>query len=95
MEEQTERLKLPIDGVETSRSNDSWYTVISVLLIVAAVVFAGVGWYTVYNDTYNARLVGGDAYNFHNLRNTRNCSGLRWYRLRSIERYILNLRAHG
>ena len=64
MEEQTERLKLPIVEVETSPSNDSFFTFISVLLIVAAVVFAGVGWYTVYNDTYNARVVGGDAYNF-------------------------------
>ena len=64
MEEQTERLKLPIVEVETSPSNDSFYTFISVLLIVAAVVFAGVGWYTVYNDTYSAKVVGGDAYNF-------------------------------
>ena len=64
MEEQTERLKLPIVEVETSPSNDSWYQVISVLLIVAALVFAGVGWYTVYNKAYDARIVGGDAYNF-------------------------------
>lgn len=64
MEEQTERLKLPIVEVETNPSNDSWYRVISVLLIVAALVFAGVGWYTVYNDTYSAKVVGGDAYNF-------------------------------
>ena len=64
MEEQTERLKLPIVEVETSPSNDSFFTFISVLLIVAALVFAGVGWYTVYNDTYSAKVVGGDAYNF-------------------------------
>jgi succinate dehydrogenase hydrophobic anchor subunit len=64
MEEQPQRLKLPIVEVETNPSNDSWYRVISVLLIVAALVFAGVGWYTVYNDTYSAKVVGGDAYNF-------------------------------
>lgn len=29
-----------------------------------ALVFAGVGWYTVYNNAYDARIVGGDAYNF-------------------------------
>jgi hypothetical protein len=34
------------------------------LLIVAAVVFAGVGLHTVYNDAYDAHVVGGDAYNF-------------------------------
>ena len=62
--EEPERLKLPIVEVETSPSNDSWHQVISVLLIVAALVFAGVGWYTVYNDTYSAKVVGGDAYNF-------------------------------
>jgi hypothetical protein len=44
MEEQPERLKLPIVEVETSPSNDPWYSVISILLIVAALVFAGVGW---------------------------------------------------
>jgi len=27
-------------------------------------VFAGKGWYTLYDDSYNARIVGGDAYNF-------------------------------
>jgi hypothetical protein len=63
MDEQTERLKLPI--VETSQSTNSpVYLLISGLFIAAALVFAGVGWYTVYNDTYNARIVGGDAYNF-------------------------------
>lgn len=65
MEEQTERLKLPIGEVEASPSNgSSWHTAISVLLILAALVFAGIGWHTVYNDAYNARVVGGDAYNF-------------------------------
>ena len=64
MIKQTEGLKLPIVDVETSPSNDSWYTVLTILLIVAAIVFAGVGWYTVYNNAYDARIVGGDAYNF-------------------------------
>jgi len=64
MEEQTEGLKLPIVELETSPSDHSWYSVISILLIVAALVFAGAGWYTVYNTAYDARIVGGDAYNF-------------------------------
>jgi hypothetical protein len=40
------------------------YLVVSVLLVVASLVFAGKGWYTLYDDSYNARIVGGDAYNF-------------------------------
>jgi hypothetical protein len=40
------------------------YSVVSGLLIVASLVFAGKGWYTLYDDSYNARVVGGDAYNF-------------------------------
>jgi hypothetical protein len=40
------------------------YSVVSGLLIVASLVFAGKGWYTLYDDSYNARIVGGDAYNF-------------------------------
>jgi hypothetical protein len=64
MEEQTERLKLPI--VEPSPSTDHymWYLIISGLFIVAAVIFAGKGWYTVYDNSYSAQIVGGDAYNF-------------------------------
>jgi len=63
MEEQTERLKLPI--VETSPpTNPSVYAIISGLLILAAIIFAGKGWYTVYDNSYDAKMVGGDAYNF-------------------------------
>ena len=40
------------------------YSVVSGLLIIASLVFAGKGWYTLYDDSYNARIVGGDAYNF-------------------------------
>jgi hypothetical protein len=44
MDEQTERLELPI--VETSPSTNSpVYLLISGLFIAAALVFAGVGWY--------------------------------------------------
>jgi hypothetical protein len=65
MEEQTEPLKLPI--VETDRpsnSNSGLYVTISIVFIVAAVLFAGKGWYTLYDDSYRAKVVGGDAYNF-------------------------------
>jgi hypothetical protein len=62
MEEQTE-LKLPI--IETSRpTKDPWCLLISGLFIVAAIIFAGKGWYTVYDNSYSAQIVGGDAYNF-------------------------------
>lgn len=63
MEEQTERLQLPI--VETSPpTNHVWYLLISGLFIAVAIVFAGKGWYTVYDNSYSAQIVGGDAYNF-------------------------------
>jgi hypothetical protein len=63
MEEQPERLKLPI--VEPSRSSNSpIFLFISALFIVGAIILAATGWYTVYDDSYRARVVGGDAYNF-------------------------------
>ena len=65
MEEQPKRLKFPIVAPSPSHSSNSpVMLVISVLFIVAAIIFAVTGWYTVYNDSYSARVVGGDAYNF-------------------------------
>ena len=65
MEEQTEPLKLPIVETDTLTNSESvLYVVISIALIVAALIFAGKGWYTVYDNSYDARIVGGDAYNF-------------------------------
>ena len=62
MEQQREWLELPI--VELTRSSNSpVLLLISVLFIVAAIIFA-TGWYTVYNNACDARIVGGDAYNF-------------------------------
>ena len=62
MEQQREWLKLP--SVEPSRSSNSpVLLLISVLFIVAPIIFAR-GWYTVYNNACDARIVGGDAYNF-------------------------------
>lgn len=63
MEEAIEKLKLPIGETKPS-DNSMIYKPISVLLIVAAIVFAGKGWYTVYDNSYSAQIVGGDAYNF-------------------------------
>lgn len=40
------------------------FSALSGLFIVAAMVFAGKGWYTLYDNSYGARIVGGDAYNF-------------------------------
>jgi hypothetical protein len=51
----------------SARSADSRgdvHVLISGLLIVAASIFAGIGWYTLYDDSYKAKVVGGDAYNF-------------------------------
>ena len=63
MEEQPGRLKLPI--VEPSRaSNSPVFLFISGLFIVAAIIFASKGWYTLYDNSYSAQVVGGDAYNF-------------------------------
>jgi hypothetical protein len=39
------------------------FSVLSGLFIIAAIVFAGKGWYTLYDNSYDARIVGGDAYN--------------------------------
>lgn len=65
MEEQPEPLELPIVETDTPTNLESvLYVVISIMLIVAAVIFAGKGWYTVYDDSYKVRIVGGDAYNF-------------------------------
>jgi len=33
-------------------------------LVLAALVFGGVGLSTLYDNSYSARIVGGDAYNF-------------------------------
>src|SRR4030095_6688482 len=50
---------------EHSRGPDpQLYVVLSVICILAALVFAGTGWYTVYDNSSDARIVGGDAYNF-------------------------------
>ena len=40
------------------------YPVVSGLLIIASLIFAGKGWYTLYDNSSDARIVGGDAYNF-------------------------------
>ena len=42
----------------------SWYYTLSAVFIVASVIFAGVGLYKLYDNSYSARIVGGDAYNF-------------------------------
>lgn len=63
MEEPIKDLKPPI--VETTpETNTSLYVAISGVFIVAAIVFTGKGWYTVYDNSYSAQIVGGDAYNF-------------------------------
>jgi hypothetical protein len=64
MEEQTERLKLPIVEPSPSTDRHMWYLAISSLFIVAGIIFAGKGWYTLYDNSYSAQIVGGDAYNF-------------------------------
>lgn len=64
MEEQPERLKLPIVEPSPSTDHHMWYLAISGLFIVAGIIFAGKGWYTVYDNSYGAQIVGGDAYNF-------------------------------
>ena len=60
---QIEQARLAEPAVQKSNLS-SVYSVVSGLLIVASLVFAGIGGYTVYDDSYNARIVGGDAYNF-------------------------------
>jgi len=64
MEEETNGLRLPIVETSPSSTNHVWYLLISGLFILAAVIFAGKGWYTVYDNSYSAHVVGGDAYNF-------------------------------
>ncbi len=55
-------LILPIAERNTDAS--PVYRIVSGLFVVAAAVFAGAGLYTVYNNSYDSRIVGGDAYNF-------------------------------
>ena len=38
--------------------------ILSAALIVASIIFGFVGLRTLYDDSYTARVVGGDAYNF-------------------------------
>jgi hypothetical protein len=54
----------PTQDTETSHGNAPMFYVLSALAIVAAVIFAGMGLYKLYDDSYTARVVGGDAYNF-------------------------------
>jgi hypothetical protein len=52
----------------TETSSDSraasWCDLISGIFILAALIFGGVGLYTMYDNSYSSRIVGGDAYNF-------------------------------
>ena len=65
MDTQTQNEQPTLAESAVQKSNlSSVYSVVSGLLIVGSLVFAGIGWHTVYDDSYNARIVGGDAYNF-------------------------------
>ena len=65
MEEQT-RHEQPLVAESTFSEPNPFpiHSVVSGLLIVASIVFAGKGWYTIYDNSDAARIVGGDAYNF-------------------------------
>lgn len=45
-------------------TNSSAHMFISGVFILAAIIFAGKGWYALYDNSYDARIVGGDAYNY-------------------------------
>lgn len=67
MEEQAETVEAPSPiapaaGADNTKGSTALF--ISALFIVAAIVFAGKGWYAVYDNSYDARIVGGDAYNY-------------------------------
>jgi hypothetical protein len=68
MEEQTRTAEPPAPTVPAARTKDaagpSGYSLMSGVFVVAAVIFAGKGWYTLYDNSYDARIVGGDAYNY-------------------------------
>ena len=48
----------------SSNSAASSLQALSVIAIIAAIIFAGVGLYKLYDDSYTSKVVGGDAYNF-------------------------------
>lgn len=51
--------------LETNKTaNGDGYKTLSWIFIVAAIIFTIYGIRTVYNDNYDAKLVGGDAFNF-------------------------------
>ncbi len=68
MEEQPRTVEPSVTTSPTAQTqhsgNSSGHSVISVLFIIAALIFAGKGWYTLYDNSYDARIVGGDAYNY-------------------------------
>jgi hypothetical protein len=64
MEEQVQHEPWATKPPVAQTPSDFWHSMISVSLVVAALVFACFGWYTVYNNSSDSRIVGGDAYNF-------------------------------
>jgi hypothetical protein len=54
----------PTAEPSSTSSMTGLYYFCSAAFIIGALVFAGMGLHTLYDDSYGARVVGGDAYNF-------------------------------
>lgn len=70
MQEQSDAIESSRSKTETATASAStsqmtqFYYVISGVFVLVAVVFAVVGLYKLYDNTSDAQIVGGDAYNF-------------------------------
>jgi uncharacterized membrane protein YqhA len=56
--------ELSTQTAQTERTGLAGFERVSVMFIVAALIFTGVGLYKLYDNSVDARVVGGDAYNY-------------------------------
>lgn len=65
MEENTRPAEPTPPGLSKPQNrNYPLLVLVSSAFMIAAVILAGKGLYTVYDNSYSARIIGGDAYNF-------------------------------